>query len=318
MKKVSWGILGTAQIAIKKVIPAMRKAKYCSIDAIASRHLSQAQFIADQFQIKKAYGSYEAMLLDPTIEVIYIPLPNHLHIEWILKSFEAGKHVLCEKPIGLNLSEAMLMNEALKKYPDLRVMEAFMYKFHPQWEKVRSLIATGSIGTLVHVYIHFSYAQLDPNNIRNQKSMGGGSLMDVGCYGVSVARWLFEEEPLKVSGMSEYDPDMKTDRLTSGILQFSKGSAAFTCGTQMKRFQVVHVFGSKGKIEIKHPFNCLDQEAILIVQQGSDIDYFSFEPANPYTLQADHFSKSIRTLEPLLIPVSDSLNNMRIIDQLRD
>tara|TARA_B110000027_G_scaffold78124_1_gene83151 strand:- start:2314 stop:3270 length:957 start_codon:yes stop_codon:yes gene_type:complete len=318
MKKVSWGILGTAQIAIKKVIPAMRKAKYCSIDAIASRHLSQAQFIADQFQIKKAYGSYEAMLLDPTIEAIYIPLPNHLHIEWILKSFEAGKHVLCEKPIGLNLSEAMLMNEALKKYPDLRVMEAFMYKFHPQWEKVRSLIATGSIGTLVHVYIHFSYAQLDPNNIRNQKSMGGGSLMDVGCYGVSVARWLFEEEPLKVSGMSEYDPDMKTDRLTSGILQFSKGSAAFTCGTQMKRFQVVHVFGSKGKIEIKHPFNCLDQEAILIVQQGSDIDYFSFEPANPYTLQADHFSKSIRTLEPLLIPVSDSLNNMRIIDQLRD
>ena len=318
MKKVSWGILGTAQIAIKKVIPAMRKAKYCSIDAIASRHLSQAQFIADQFQIKKAYGSYEAMLLDPTIEAIYIPLPNHLHIEWILKSFEAGKHVLCEKPIGLNLSEAMLMNEALKKYPDLRVMEAFMYKFHPQWEKVRSLIATGSIGTLVHVYIHFSYAQLDPNNIRNQKSMGGGSLMDVGCYGVSVARWLFEEEPLKVSGMSEYDPDMKTDRLTSGILQFSKGSAAFTCGTQMKRFQVVHVFGSKGKIEIKHPFNCLDQEAILIVQQGSDIDYFSFEPANPYTLQADHFSKSIRTLEPLLIPVSDSLNNMRIIEQLRD
>ena len=318
MKKVSWGILGTAQIAIKKVIPAMRKAKYCSIDAIASRHLSQAQFIADQFQIKKAYGSYEAMLLDPTIEAIYIPLPNHLHIEWILKSFEAGKHVLCEKPIGLNLSEAMLMNEALKKYPDLRVMEAFMYKFHPQWEKVRSLIATGSIGTLVHVYIHFSYAQLDPNNIRNQKSMGGGSLMDVGCYGVSVARWLFEEEPVKVSGLSEYDPEMKTDRLTSGILQFDKGSATFTCGTQMERFQVVHVFGSKGKIEIKYPFNCLDQEATLILQQGNTIDRISFEPVNTYVLQADHFSKAIRTLEPLLIPVSDSLNNMRIIEQLRD
>ncbi|MDC1517377.1 Gfo/Idh/MocA family oxidoreductase [Cyclobacteriaceae bacterium] len=318
MKKVSWGILGTAQIAIKKVIPAMLKANFCSIDAIASRDLSQAQLIADQFQLKKAYGSYEAMLLDPTIEAIYIPLPNHLHVEWILKSLAAGKHVLCEKPMGLNLSEVKLMNEELRKYPDLRVMEAFMYKFHPQWEKVKSLIASDSIGTLVHVHIHFSYAQLDPNNIRNQKRMGGGSLLDVGCYGISAARWLFEEEPMKVSGLSEYDPKMKTDRLTSGILQFSKGSATFTCGTQMERFQVVHVFGSKGKIEIKHPFNCLDQEATLILQQGSAIDRISFEPVNTYTLQGDHFSKAIRTLEPSLISVSDSMNNMRVIQQLLD
>ena len=318
MKKVSWGILGTAQIAIKKVIPAMLKANFCSIDAIASRDLSQAQLIADQFQLKKAYGSYEAMLLDPTIEAIYIPLPNHLHVEWILKSLAAGKHVLCEKPMGLNLSEVKLMNEELRKYPDLRVMEAFMYKFHPQWEKVKSLIASDSIGTLVHLHIHFSYAQLDPNNIRNQKRMGGGSLLDVGCYGISAARWLFEEEPMKVSGLSEYDPKMKTDRLTSGILQFSKGSATFTCGTQMERFQVVHVFGSKGKIEIKHPFNCLDQEATLILQQGSAIDRISFEPVNTYTLQGDHFSKAIRTLEPSLISVSDSMNNMRVIQQLLD
>jgi predicted dehydrogenase len=318
MKKVSWGILGTAQIAIKKVIPAMLKANFCSIDAIASRDLSQAQLIADQFQLKKAYGSYEAMLLDPTIEAIYIPLPNHLHVEWILKSLAAGKHVLCEKPMGLNLSEVKLMNEELRKYPDLRVMEAFMYKFHPQWEKVKSLIASDSIGTLVHVHIHFSYDQLDPNNIRNQKRMGGGSLLDVGCYGISAARWLFEEEPMKVSGLSEYDPKMKTDRLTSGILQFSKGSATFTCGTQMERFQVVHVFGSKGKIEIKHPFNCLDQEATLILQQGSAIDRISFEPVNTYTLQGDHFSKAIRTLEPSLISVSDSMNNMRVIQQLLD
>ena len=318
MKKVSWGILGTAQIAIKKVIPAMLKANFCSIDAIASRDLSQAQFIADQFQLKKAYGSYEAMLLDPTIEAIYIPLPNHLHVEWILKSLAAGKHVLCEKPMGWNLSEVTLMNEELRKYPELRVMEAFMYKFHPQWGKVKSLIASGSIGTLVHVHIHFSYAQLDPNNIRNQKRMGGGSLLDVGCYGISVARWLFEEEPMKVSGLSEYDPKMKTDRLTSGILQFSKGSATFTCGTQMERFQVVHVFGSKGKIEIEHPFNCLDQEATLILQQGSAIDRISFEPVNTYTLQGDHFSKAIRTLEPSLISFSDSMNNMRVIQQLLD
>lgn len=318
MKKVSWGILGTAQIAIKKVIPAMLKANFCSIDAIASRDLSQAQLIADQFQLKKAYGSYEAMLLDPTIEAIYIPLPNHLHVEWILKSLAAGKHVLCEKPMGLNLSEVKLMNEELRKHPDLRVMEAFMYKFHPQWEKVKSLIASDSIGTLVHVHIHFSYAQLDPNNIRNQKRMGGGSLLDVGCYGISAARWLFEEEPMKVSGLSEYDPKMKTDRLTSGILQFSKGSATFTCGTQMERFQVVHVFGSKGKIEIKHPFNCLDQEATLILQQGSAIDRISFEPVNTYTLQGDHFSKAIRTSEPSLISVSDSMNNMRVIQQLLD
>ena len=296
----------------------MLKANFCSIDAIASRDLSQAQLIADQFQLKKAYGSYEAMLLDPTIEAIYIPLPNHLHVEWILKSLAAGKHVLCEKPMGLNLSEVKLMNEELRKYPDLRVMEAFMYKFHPQWEKVKSLIASDSIGTLVHVHIHFSYAQLDPNNIRNQKRMGGGSLLDVGCYGISAARWLFEEEPMKVSGLSEYDPKMKTDRLTSGILQFSKGSATFTCGTQMERFQVVHVFGSKGKIEIKHPFNCLDQEATLILQQGSAIDRISFEPVNTYTLQGDHFSKAIRTLEPSLISVSDSMNNMRVIQQLLD
>ena len=317
-KKVSWGILGTAQIAIKKVIPAMIQTKFCSIEAIASRYLSRAQSVADQFQIKKAFGSYEEILLDPTIEAIYIPLPNHLHVEWIIKSLEDGKHVLCEKPIGMNSSEMMLINKTQRKYPELRVMEAFMYKFHPQWEKVKALIAQGSIGELIHLQTHFSYAQLDPYNIRNQKKMGGGSLYDIGCYAISLARWLFKEEPIKVKGLSEYDPEMKIDRLTSGILQFRKGSASFTCGTQMERFQVANIFGSKGKIGVKYPFNCLDQEACIIVSQGSDTHEILFEPSNAYSLQIDHFSKAIRNLEPLLISMSDSINNIKVIEQLND
>ena len=315
-KKVSWGILGTAQIAIKKVIPAMIQTKFCSIEAIASRYLFNAQSVADQFQIKKAFGSYEEILLDPTIEAIYIPLPNHLHVEWIIKSLEVGKHVLCEKPIGMNSSEMMLINKTQRKYPELRVMEAFMYKFHPQWEKVKALIAEGSIGELIHLQTHFSYAQLDPYNIRNQKKMGGGSLYDIGCYAISLARWLFKEEPIKVKGLSEYDPEMKIDRLTSGILQFRKGSASFTCGTQMERFQVANIFGSKGKIGVKYPFNCLDQEACIIVSQGSDTHEILFEPSNAYSLQIDHFSKAIRNLEPLLISISDSINNIKVIEQL--
>ena len=317
-KKVSWGILGTAQIAIKKVIPAMKQTKFCITEAIASRNLSRAQSVADQFQIKKAFGSYEAMLLDPTIEAIYIPLPNHLHVEWIIKSLEVGKHVLCEKPIGMNLSEMMLLNKTMRKYPELYVMEAFMYKFHPQWKKIMALIANGSIGELIHLQIHFSYNQLDPYNIRNQKKMGGGSLYDIGCYAISLARWLFKEEPIKVKGLSEHDPEMKIDRLTSGILQFRKGSATFTCGTQMERFQVAHIFGSKGKIDVKYPFNCLDREACIIVSQGSDTHQILFESSNTYSLQVDHFCKVIRNSEPLLISISDSTDNIRVIEKLND
>ena len=315
-KKVSWGILGTAQIAIKKVIPAMIQTKFCRIEAIASRYLSRAQSVADQFQIKKAFGSYEDMLLDSNIEAIYIPLPNRLHVEWIIKSLEVGKHVLCEKPIGMNSSEMMLLNKTKRKYPELCVMEAFMYKFHPQWKKVKALIASGSIGELIHLQTHFSYAQLDPNNIRNQKKMGGGSLYDIGCYAISLARWLFKEEPIKVKGLSQYDSEMKIDRLTSGILQFRKGSATFTCGTQMERFQVAHIFGSKGKIDVKYPFNCLDREACIIVSQGNDTYQILFKPSNAYSLQVDHFSKAIRNLEPLLISISDSINNIRVIERL--
>ena len=255
MKKVRWGILSTAKIAREKVIPAMQAGKLCEVVAIASRNKEQGKSVADQLKIPVVYDSYEKLLDDPQIDAVYIPLPNHLHVEWTIKALQAGKHVLCEKPIGLSSAEAVQLLLTAEQSPELKIMEAFMYRFHPQWQLAKKMATDGTIGELKTIQSFFSYYNADPANIRNQKEMGGGGMMDIGCYCVSLARFIFGEEPLRVSGNVEFDPVLQTDRMASGILDFSTGTATFTCSTQLAPYQRVNILGTKARIEIEIPFN---------------------------------------------------------------
>src|SRR3984893_7752065 len=255
MSKVRWGILSTAHIGTATVIPAMQQGAYCEVTAIASRDLAKAQAEAKQLGIPTAYGSYEELLADPNIDAIYNPLPNHLHVPWSIKALEAGKHVLCEKPIAPTVAEAQKLVVAAKQRPQLKVMEAFMYRFHPQWQRARQLVRDGKIGVLRTVQSFFSYYNDDPHNIRNIAETGGGGMLAVGCYNISLSRFIFGTEPRRVSGIVEYDPQLKTDRIASGILDFGQGTSTFTCSTQLTSYQRVNIFGTEGRIEIEIPFN---------------------------------------------------------------
>ncbi|MQY76702.1 MAG: gfo/Idh/MocA family oxidoreductase [Spirochaeta sp.] len=315
--KVRWGVLSTAKIGIQKVIPAMQLGKYCEITAIASRNLKKAQAIAEQLAIAKAYGSYEALLADGDIDAVYIPLPNHLHVAWSIKALNAGKHVLCEKPIGLTAAQARELLTVTRKYPQLKVMEAYMYRFHPQWQRVRQLVAAGKIGELRTIQSFFSYYNIDPYNIRNQAEPGGGGLMDIGCYCISLSRFLFAAEPRRVSGFMEYDPQFGVDRLTSGILEFSKGISTFTCATQLVPYQRVNIFGTEGRLEIEIPFNAPSDRACRIWHQhGSKIEEIAFDICNQYTIEGDLFSQAVLDNTEVPTALEDAVANMQAIEAL--
>jgi len=318
MKKIRWGILSTAKIGVQKVIPAMQKGKYISVDAIASRNLEKANQAADSLDIEKRYGSYEELLADPEIEAVYNPLPNHLHVPWTIKALEAGKHVLCEKPIGINAADAKLLVDATHNFPQLKVMEAFMYRFHPQWQKAKELVLSGAIGEVKTLESFFSYYNVAPENIRNQADIGGGGLMDIGCYCVSFPRFIFNEEPEKVISDMDLDPVMKIDRLTSGILRFPSGkTSTFTCSTQLMPHQRAVIFGDEGKIEVDIPVNAPPAETTKItLETKANKEVFTFDPTDQYTLQGDAFSKAILENEEVPTPLSDAVNNMKVIDAI--
>ena len=317
MQTVSWGILSTAKIGRTKVIPAMQKGKLAKVDAICSRSLESARATADTLGIPKAYGTYEALLADPDIQAIYIPVPNHMHVEWTLKCLAAGKHVLCEKPIGLNAKEAAYLLEESKKYPHLKVMEAFMYRHHPQWLKAKEWVDSGAIGRVVTIQSTFSYFNADPNNVRNQASIGGGGLLDIGCYCVSLSRFITGREPQRVVGVMDMDPVMKMDRLASGMLDFGDLTSTFTCSTQMAPHQVVHIYGTLGRVEIEIPFNA-PQEAPcrIFLHKGGEMEACLLPVADQYTIQGELFSQAILEDTPVPTPLSDALGNMQVIDAL--
>jgi predicted dehydrogenase len=317
MAKVSWGVLSTANIGTGKVIPAMQKGEYTAIDAIASRDLNKAKQTAKNLGIPKAYGSYEELLADKEITAIYIPLPNHLHVEWTIKSLKAGKHVLCEKPIGMNYDEAVYLQNEIKNFPKLKVMEAFMYRHHPQMQKVKELIKNGKIGDLRTIHTMFTYYNDNPDDIRNMADIGGGGLLDIGCYCISISRFLFDAEPKQVCANIEYDPKLKTDRLVSSILKFEKGDALFTCSTQLEYHQFAKVLGTKGKIEIETPFtpSFFNDEKITL-KSGDDIEEIIFKPRNHYTIQGDMFSQAILNDTEVFTPFSDAVANMKVIDKI--
>ena len=317
MKKpqLRWGVLSCARIAQKEVIPAIQSSQTGTVVAIASRNQELAHRVAETHQIPMVSSSYEDLILLNSVDAVYIPLPNHLHVKWASLALEAGKHVLCEKPLGLNEQDVLLLDEVSKQYPNLIVAEAFMYKYHPQWRSAYEMVIAGEIGELQHVHVHFSYDNKDPNNIRNNLEYGGGALMDIGCYGVSVARWFYRDEPLRVSARMKRDPRFKTDVLSTILLDFAQGSATIVCGTQMQRFQHASLMGTHGRISIPSPFNIPpDMETTLELQQNLEMTELKIPAANQFSSQCNVFTNVVQTGENPLNSISNAVKNMRVID----
>jgi predicted dehydrogenase len=318
---VRWGILGAAAIAVHKVIPAMQQGRRLDVVAIASRDPVKARAAADALGIARAYGSYEELLDDPQIEAVYNPLPNHLHVAWSIRAAEAGKHVLCEKPIGLTAAEVRQLLAARER-TGVQIGEAFMVRTHPQWLAARQLVDSGRIGTLRLVNGHFSYFKRDAANIRNRIECGGGALLDIGCYPVTLSRFLFREEPTRVVALLERDPELRIDRLSSVLMEFPSGQASFSCATQLVPYQRMHIHGTAGRIEILVPFNApSDQPCRILLDDGSDvlgsgIETIDFPIVNQYTIQGDLFSAALRRGTAVPIPLEDSLANMAVLDAI--
>jgi len=320
-RKLRWGVLSTAAIGLKKVIPAMQQGQYSTVAAIASRDLAKSKQAAAQLGISTAYGSYEELLADPTIDAIYNPLPNHLHVPWTIKAAEAGKHVLCEKPISLTVAEAESLL-TVRERTGVKIGEAFMVATHPQWIRVRQLLDEGRIGPLRSVAGFFSYYNDDPANIRNQADIGGGALMDIGCYMILAARFGFRQEPTRVVAALDRDPRMRTDRLTSALLDFPAGQATFTCSTQLVPYQRVQFFGAKGRIEVEVPVNAPnDRPTRIFIDSGSDlfgggIAIETFPVRDQYTLQGDAFSKAVLAGGEVPVSIEDAIKNMSVIEAI--
>jgi predicted dehydrogenase len=316
--KVRWGVISTALIGTEKVIPGMQAGDLCDIQAIASRDLGKAQQAAEALGIPRAYGSYEELLADPEIEAVYNPLPNHLHVPVSIQALEAGKHVLCEKPIALTSAEGQELVDAANAHPELKVMEAFMYRHHPQWQKARQLVRDGEIGTLKTIQSLFSYYNVDPGNIRNMADIGGGGLMDIGCYPISLSRFIFDAEPARVVGAAEFDPEFKTDRIASAIMEFAGGTASFTCSTQLAPYQRVHIVGDQGRIEIEIPFNAPNDQRCRLWHQveNGEIHEIEFDVCDQYGIQGDLFSQAIRQDTPVPTPIADAVGNMKVIEAI--
>jgi predicted dehydrogenase len=317
MNKVRWGVLSTSKFAQTKVMPALLHCQHAELVAIASRDLAKAAEVADRFTLPKAYGSYEALLADPAIDVIYNPMPNHEHVPWTIKALEAGKHVLCEKPIALSAAEAQSLLDVSRRHPRLKVMEAFMYRFHPQWQRARQIVLDGGVGDLRTIQSFFSYFNNDPNNVRNQADIGGGGLMDIGCYNISLSRFIFGEEPRRVMGILEYDPVFHTDRIASGLLDFGHGTSTFTCSTQLTSYQCVNIFGTTGRVEIEVPFNAPPDKACrLWHQHGEAVEEITFDICDQYTIEGDQFSLAVLHDTPVPTPLEDAVANMRVIEAI--
>jgi predicted dehydrogenase len=317
--KLRWGVLSTAAIGLKKVIPAMQLGQYTTVTAIASRDLARAREAAAEAGIEKAYGSYEELLADPEVDAIYNPLPNQLHVPWTIQAAEAGKHVLCEKPLSMTLAEARTL-VPIRDRTGVKIGEAFMIRSYTQWRRVRELLDQGRIGQLRSVAAVFSYFNTDAANIRNQVESGGGALYDIGCYCIHASRLGFGGPPTRVVGVIERDPVFATDRLTSALLDFPGGQAVFSCSTQMIPYQRVQFLGTRGRIEVEIPFNApKDRPTRIFIDEtgdifGAGIVTEEFPTADQYTMQGDAFSKAVLEGGEVPVPLEDAIANMAVIE----
>lgn len=320
MKKVKWGILSTAKIGLAKVIPALRKSHLIEVTAIASRGIEAAQAAADSIGIEKAYGSYEDLLADPDIDAIYNPLPNHLHVPWTLKAAQAGKHVLCEKPMALSAAE---IDELKPVEGKVLIMEGFMVRHATQWQAARERIRAGELGPVRMIQSFFSYNNPDPNNIRNKLDVGGGGLMDIGCYPIVAGRFFFEAEPKRVIALVERSEAFGTDVITSGLLDFGEGrQLSFSVSTGLARGQLLTIFGPDKRLTITVPYNAqpdepnswfTDDGAAL---NGSSAKWHHMDVSDQYTHMAEDFSRAVLGEIPLPYGLDDARANMRVIDAL--
>jgi len=317
--KLRWGVLSTANIGLKKVLPAMQQGENTSVVAIASRDLEKAKQAAAALNIPTAYGSYEELLADPNVDAIYNPLPNQFHVPWTIKAAEAGKHVLCEKPISLTVAEAKGLIE-VRARTGVKICEAFMIRSFPQWLRLRELLDEGRVGELRSITGVFSYFNVNPANIRNHMECGGGGVYDIGCYLIHASRYAFKQEPTRVVAALDRDPEMKIDRLASGVLEFVDGHSIFTCSTQLIPYQRIHFLGTKGRIELEIPFNAPpDRPTRMFIDSsgdlsGSGITTETFPTCDQYTMQGEAFAKAVRENTDVPVTLEDSIGNMAVIE----
>jgi predicted dehydrogenase len=319
---VRWGVLGCADIALRKVIPGIRDSTISRVDAIASRSLDKAAAAALSLGIPRSYGAYEELLEDPEIEAVYIPLPNHLHAEWTLAAASAGKHVLCEKPLAMTSADAQRMIDGCQQ-AGVKLMEGFMYRLHPLWVEVRRLLAEGVIGELLAIQSFFSYYNVDPDDIRNIPAYGGGALFDVGCYPINVARMLFASEPTTVKSLIRWDPSFGTDVVTSALLDFGDRHASFTCSTQLEDDQRVHLTGTAGRLLVEIPFNIPpDRSSRILHFAGGEppvapgVQIYEVAAADPYRVQFDLFSEAVRNDAPVPTGPEDAVGNLVVLERI--
>ncbi len=317
-RQLRWGVLSTSDFAERRFIPGLRKSSILTVHGVASRDLLRAQAFAARCEIPVAYGSYEEMLADPNIDIIYNPLPNNLHVEWTRKAAEAAKHVLCEKPMGMTADEVASLLPLASR---VHIAEAFMVRQHPQWTQVREIIRRGELGRVTHAHIAFAYTNTDETNIRNIEAVGGGAMYDIGCYAVVAARWFLEAEPVRVAAVKDVDPRFGTDRLTSALLDFGDGrTCAFSVSTQSTPHQRVHLFGTKGRLELTIPFNQpQDASLTFFFHDGSSMAGLDAVPtvvpmADQYTLLAEWFCRKVTDEQPSSVGIDDAIANMRVID----
>jgi len=320
-QKLRFGVLSTASIGLRKVIPAMQRGHSTTVAAIASRNLNKAREAARALDIPRAYGSYEELLADPEIDAIYNPLPNQLHVPWTARAAEAGKHVLCEKPLSMTVAEARTLLE-VRARTGVKISEAFMIRSFHQWLRLRELLAESRIGQLRSVTGFFSYFNNDPANIRNRVETGGGGVYDIGCYCIHASRYAFAQEPVRVVAALERDPQLGTDRLASAILEFPLGQAIFTCSTQLIAYQRVHFLGTRGRIELEIPFNAPnDRPTRLSIDStgdlsGSGITTETFPVGDQYTMQGDAFARAVYEHAEVPVTLEDAIGNMAVIEAI--
>jgi predicted dehydrogenase len=316
MKPVVWGVLSVSDHYSLRVHTYLARSPLVELRGIASRDRKRAERAARELGMPRAYGSYEELLADKEIEAVYIPLPNHLHAEWVKKAADAGKHVLCEKPFAMNAAEA---EGAIRhaKSKGVLVMEAFMYRFHPQWKRAREIVASGEIGTPHVVSTLFSYMLTDPTNIRNILSAGGGGIPDIGCYAVSSARFLIGREPTRVISLVHRDAQLGTDILSSGILDFGVTRSMFTVGTQTHSWQRVDVLGSDGELTVVLPFNTYPDTPMQVSVSTSVGSRQIYAPAaDQYVEMFEAFSRVVREGGTEPTPPEDAIANMKVLDAL--
>jgi predicted dehydrogenase len=317
--RTRWGILGVAKIALDKIIPAIQAGQTGQVVAIASRSIDKARAAAARFAIPRAYGSYEELLADGEVDAVYNPLPNHLHVPWSMRALEAGKHVLCEKPIARDAAEAGQLIAA-REHSGRLVQEAAMVRTHPRWLGAREIVRSGRIGELRSVTGFFSYFNDSPTNVRHQPDMGGGGLLDIGFYPITMSRFIFEAEPVRVMGLLEIDPRFGVDRLASVILEFPRGHAIFTCSTQLAPYQNFDILGTRGRIGVEIPWSMPhERPSRLVVDDsarvaGQAAEEIWFPACDQWGVHCDRFCEAIAKGAPAPVPIEDAIANMRVID----